>query len=140
MNNNSICVMLVDDNPDDNFFHEREIKQNNPKNVVLTKNSVVSALEHLKAAGAGSSPDLILLDINMPGMNGWEFLEEYKKIEQRAGHPPIIIMLTTSENTDDAAKAKGWALVSDYISKPLTEEIMKGIISTYFSGKKKNDP
>jgi CheY-like chemotaxis protein len=138
MNETSICVMLVDDNPDDNFFHEREIKQNNPNNVVLTKNSVVDALEHLKSTGPG--PDLILLDINMPGMNGWEFLEEYQKLDDNSGRRPIIIMLTTSENPDDEAKAKGWAVVSDYISKPLTEEIMKGIIGKYFSGKKKNGP
>jgi CheY-like chemotaxis protein len=132
MSENSICVMLVDDNPDDNFFHEREIKQQNPDNIVLTKNSVAKALEYLKSTGEGQHPDLILLDINMPGMNGWEFLEEYKRLEKKAGRRPIIIMLTTSENPDDAAKAKGLDLVSDYISKPLTEAIMKGIIKAFF--------
>jgi CheY-like chemotaxis protein len=135
MNDTFICVMLVDDNPDDNFFHQREIKQHNPDNVVLMKNSGVSALEYLKSTGAGQYPDLILLDINMPGMNGWEFLEEYKRLDKKDGLQPIIIMLTTSENPDDASKARGLAFVADYISKPLTEEIMTRIIGKHFSGK-----
>ena len=125
--------MLVDDNPEDNFFHERGIKLNNPDNIVLKKNSAAKALEYLGSTkGEDPHPDLILLDINMPGMNGWEFLEAYKRMDRGAGRRPIIIMLTTSENPDDAAKAKGLAFVSDYISKPLTEEIMKGIIDAYF--------
>jgi len=132
----SISVMLVDDNPDDNFFHQREIKQNNPGNIVLTMNSGVNALEYLKSTGQGQHPDLILLDINMPGMNGWEFLEEFKRLDKKGGKQPIIIMLTTSENPDDAAKTEGLAFVADYISKPLTEEIMGMIIRKHFSVKK----
>ena len=125
--------MLVDDNPDDNFFHEREILQNNPANIVLTKNSGMMALEYLRLDTGGPHPNLILLDINMPGMNGWEFLEEYNLLEKAVRSRAIIVILTTSENPDDVAKAKGLTSVSGCISKPLTEGIMKGLIDKHFT-------
>ena len=126
--------MLVDDNPDDNFFHEREIKKINLANIVKTKNSGIEALEYLKSKKDNKDPhpDLIFLDINMPGMNGWEFLQEYNQLDKELQSRAIIIMLTTSENPDDEARAKTWAFVSDYITKPLTKEIMKNIIDKYF--------
>jgi CheY-like chemotaxis protein len=133
MSEKAISIMLVDDNPDDNFFHEREIKRNNPNNSVIKMNSGAKALDYLKSIeNEGSRPDLILLDINMPGMNGWEFLEEYSRLEKEVKLRSIIIILTTSENPDDVARAKGWVSVSDYRSKPLTGEIMADIIGKYF--------
>jgi CheY-like chemotaxis protein len=133
MSGKAISIMLVDDNPDDNFFHEREIKRNNRENVVIKMTSGAKALDHLKSIrDAGPHPDLILLDINMPGMNGWEFLEEYRRLEEEFKFRSVIIILTTSENPDDVAKAKGRASVSDYRSKPLTGEIMADIIGKYF--------
>jgi CheY-like chemotaxis protein len=125
--------MLIDDNPDDNFFHIREIKKNNLDNIVITKNSGTEALEYLKSnRDECHHPDLIFLDINMPGMNGWEFLQEYNQLDKKLQCQAIVIMLTTSENPDDEARAKTWSFVSDYITKPLTQEIMSNIIGRYF--------
>ena len=128
------CIMLVDDNQDDNFFHEREIKKNNPATIVITKNNAMSALEYLKSAKdkVNLQPDLILLDINMPGMNGWEFLQEYNLLAEELQGRVIIIMLTTSENSDDIEKAKSGSFVSDFITKPMTKDIMKKLIEQYF--------
>ena len=123
--------MLVDDNADDNFFHAREIKKTRPAPVIVTKDSGIKALEYLKSKEEPHS-DLIFLDINMPGMNGWEFLKEYNKLEKALQSRAIIIMLTTSDNPDDVAKANTNSFVSDYITKPLTKEIMKDIIEKYF--------
>lgn len=133
MNKELRCIMLVDDNPDDNFFHEREIKKNNSSNIVITKNTGIEALEYLKSdKGKGANPDLIFLDINMPGMNGWEFLEQYSQLDKQLQSKALIIMLTTSDNSDDLAKVKQWSFVSDYITKPLTREIMQNIINKHF--------
>jgi CheY-like chemotaxis protein len=130
--------MLVDDNPDDNFFHEREIKQNNPENIVVTQNSATKALEYLKLnPDEHPHPGLIFLDINMPRMNGWEFLEEYSRLDEKIRSRVLIVMLTTSENPDDLAKAKGWSFVADYRSKPLTEGMMEEIINKYFQSQQK---
>jgi CheY-like chemotaxis protein len=126
--------MLVDDNLDDNFFHEREIKKNNLATIVVAKNTGLEALEYLKSKKDIShlQPDLIFLDINMPGMNGWEFLKEYDRLGKKLQSNVIIIMLTTSDNPDDETRSKTWNFVSDYITKPLTKEIMEDIIKKYF--------
>ena len=126
--------MLVDDNPDDNFFHEREIKRNDPGTVVITKEDGREALQYLKSAKDKeyTHPDIIFLDINMPGMNGWDFLREYSRLDKDLQSRVIIIMLTTSETPEDKANANEWNLVSDFITKPLTREKMVDIISRYF--------
>jgi len=126
--------MLVDDNHSDNFFHEREIKKHNPAIIVIAKNSGKEGLDYLRSTGTTENilPDLIFLDINMPGMNGWEFLHEYHELEKDIQSNVIVIMLTTSDNPDDEAKAKNWDFISDYITKPLTKEIMTDIIDKYF--------
>jgi CheY-like chemotaxis protein len=135
MNNKLKCIMLVDDNHDDNFFHEREIKKNNLATIVIEKNTGLEALEYLKSKKdiANMQPDLIFLDINMPGMNGWEFLKEYNRLDKKLQSHVIIIMLTTSDNPDDEERSKTWNFVSGYITKPLTKEIMEDIIKKYFT-------
>jgi CheY-like chemotaxis protein len=126
--------MLVDDNEHDNFFHEREIKKSNHETVVIVKKSGLEALEYLKSKNTVEDfkPDLIFLDINMPGMNGWEFLKEYNKLSKEIQSRVIIVMLTTSDNPDDCLKAKSWTFVSDYITKPLTREKVEDIINSHF--------
>jgi CheY-like chemotaxis protein len=126
-------VMLVDDNPHDNFFHEREIRKANAESIVIVKNSGQDALAHLCSEKTDAKPDLIFLDINMPGMNGWEFLKEYDLLAEEFKNGAIIIMLTTSSNPDDMAKAKACELVFDFITKPLTCEIMEDITNRYFN-------
>ncbi len=123
--------MLIDDSPDDNFFHKREIRKADLTTTVITENSGREALEYLRSKKEPHS-DLIFLDINMPGMNGWEFLEEYNKLGKELQCQAIIIMLTTSENSDDIAKSKTFSSISDYITKPLTKEILSEIIEKYF--------
>jgi CheY-like chemotaxis protein len=127
-------IMLVDDNSDDNFFHEREIKKSLPSTVVIAKNSAIDALDYLKSIKAKTElpPVLIFLDINMPLMDGWEFLEEYQQLDKNIQSKITIIMLSTSDNPYDMARAKTFSIVNDYIIKPLTKEIMTDITNKYF--------
>jgi CheY-like chemotaxis protein len=127
--------MLIDDDADDNFFHEKAIKGNDAENIVVVQNSGFKALEYLKLKDDRESPhpDLIFLDINMPRMNGWEFLDAYNLLDKKLQSDAIIIMLTTSQNLEDKARASSWSFVYDYISKPLTEDMMKEITKKYFA-------
>ena len=129
------CIMLVDDNPDDNFYHQRVIKKFDPSYIVVTKQRGLGALEYLRAKkdSGNTHPDLIFLDINMPGMNGWEFIQEYNKMDKEFQSHIIVVMLTTSDNPDDKMKAKLFEGVSDFKTKPLTKEMLEDITSKYFS-------
>jgi|SRR4051812_14939380 len=128
------CILLVDDNADDNFFHEWEIKKCCPDITVVAKQTGIDGLGYLKLEKdkKNQHPDLIFLDINMPGMNGWEFLAEYNKLDEKYKSKAIVVMLTTSENPDDRAKAKSLNLTSDFKTKPLTQAMLKEIKDKYF--------
>lgn len=124
--------MLIDDNMDDNFIHERVIKKSGAADIVVAKQTGIDALEYLKSKNDNEDlhPDLIFLDINMPGMNGWEFLEEYEKLDRQFQSKAIVIMLTTSDNPDDKMKVTN--LASVFKTKPLTKEMLEEIIDKYF--------
>jgi len=124
-------IMLIDDNPDDNFIHERAIRKINSDSVIITKHSGTEALDYLNCKESPHS-DLIFLDINMPGMNGWEFLTQYSKLDKKLQYQAIIIMLTTSDNDDDIAKSKTMSSITDFITKPLTKVKMNAICEKYF--------
>jgi CheY-like chemotaxis protein len=73
-------------------------------------------------------PDIIFLDINMPVMDGWHFLEEYIKLKPRIGKVITIYMISTSVDPEDIERAKKIREVSDYIVKPVMPGMLKGII------------
>jgi CheY-like chemotaxis protein len=128
--------MLIDDDEPTNFFTQIILEEAGCTETIKVTQGGREALDYLsKSEGKVMdpqfpSPDLIFLDINMPAMNGWEFLEEYKKIE--SVNKRVIIMLTTSLFPEDRIKAQQMPEVAGFEHKPLTEEKVNEIVSRYF--------
>ncbi len=130
--------MLVDDNPADNEYHKIIIDQADVCNQVKVAYDGVEAISYLKNSGETGKaeefpkPDIIYLDINMPRMNGFEFLIEYEKLDGHLKSKVMIIMLTTSLNPDDRAKALTYKEVVDFENKPLSVQLIKETVEKYF--------
>lgn len=75
-------------------------------------------------------PDVILLDINMPVMDGWQFLDEFTKVKSGNDGKTIIYMMSSSVNPADLEKAKTYELISDYLVKPVNKTILKEIVAS----------
>ncbi len=130
-------ILLVDDDEMANFIHLRAIKKAEIDVVVDVARNALEALEVLKESnkGAASSsiqPNLIFLDINMPFMDGWEFLDEYKKIFENRQEQIIILMLTTSLNPDDEKRSESRKEISMFLNKPLTTEKLETVLQKFF--------
>ena len=128
------CILLVDDSYEDNFYHQRSIHKLDCTHQVFIAQNGKEALDFLQTSENGKypSPELIFMDINMPVMDGWEFLKAYEKLDEDQKGEVIIVMLTTSINPDDQEKAKAFQSVKDYINKPLTVELLQEILDKYF--------
>lgn len=129
-------ILLVDDDEATNFLNQRVIRKADINTEVQVANNGREALEYLTSTGKFSrmpAPEagLIFLDINMPGMNGWEFLEAYKKLPEEQTRRIRVLMLTTSINPDEEKKAIDIPEVKGFIHKPLTPDKLEKAINVY---------
>ncbi|MFK7741588.1 MAG: response regulator [Planctomycetota bacterium] len=115
------CVMLVDDDEADNFFHRRALQKSGRVDNVVVVDDPRQALAEL-AAGA-IKPNLMFLDINMPGMNGWEFLQCYEALPEEQRQAMVVVMLSTADLTAHRDKVEASPTVHTFRSKPLTSEM-----------------
>jgi CheY-like chemotaxis protein len=130
-------ILLVDDDEATNFLNQRVIRKADINAEVQVATNGREALEFLTNAGKFShlptlpEAGLIFLDINMPGMNGWEFLEAYKNLPEDQTRRIRVLMLTTSINPDEEKKAIDIPEVKGFIHKPLTQEKLEKAINVY---------
>lgn len=123
-------ILLVDDDFASNFLTRSVLEEMDAaENIYVTKNGE-EALQFIKShclESKNNCPELILLDVNMPIMDGFEFLEQFQKIEEINLHDTTVIMLTSSGRQKDIEKAKQYN-IHCYLEKPLTETNLKAIL------------
>jgi CheY-like chemotaxis protein len=116
--------MLIDDDKVCNFMSKRVLskKYNNPDLSIFT--DAFQALEHLRKCLASNNefPDILFVDINMPLMDGWEFLDYLEKFPDEILSKCHVFVLSSSISSHDIAKSKTYKRVRKYITKPLTAE------------------
>jgi CheY-like chemotaxis protein len=117
-------VLMIDDNELDLLISKKLISRQDPSLEFTEFTNAYQALDHLKA----EQPyfDVILLDLNMPEIDGWGFLNEYQQLESAQS---IVYILTSSLDARDKSRAEGYWAVKDYLDKPLKAHYIEKIIA-----------
>lgn len=123
-------LTLVDDDDIFVFLTTKIIEQTNLVDLIKGFGNGLDAINFLKENknNVDALPDIILLDLSMPIMNGWQFLEEYNKLNPTIGKKITIYICSSSISPDDITRAKTISEVSDYIIKPITKDKLIDLI------------
>lgn len=126
-------IFVIDDDPMVLFIHETVIEESDLIEPVLCFLSAEAALEAIGKHNDIKTQFLLLLDINMPAMSGWQMLDELMKHPQKENIS--VVMATSSINESDKEKAYSYELVSGYLSKPINAEHIESLkINSKLSG------
>lgn len=133
MSKNYYSVMLIDDNEIDNLINQKMIEAANIADNIYIHTGARSAIEFLRnIEGLGADiikilPEIIFLDIDMPLMDGFQFLDEFEKLADTTKSHCNIVMLTSSINPQDVNKSQKYSYVKKYINKPLSQENLENL-------------
>lgn len=127
------CILLIDDDEATNFLNKMTLERSACASHIRVATSGRAALNYLRGGAVDCiRPDLIFLDINMPAMDGWEFLEQYRLLPPEKKADTVLIMLTTSLNPDDEKRTLAIPEVSGFEHKPLNHARLARLLKKYF--------
>ncbi len=123
-------AMVIDDSALERFLAEILIKNSGFAKEVACFNSPVDALVHITEPGKDDSvlPDVIFVDICMPMMNGFGFLDEYLLLPEAVRRHCKIVMMSSTRSPEDYAQMKKYPVISAFLPKPLSEAALKGLV------------
>jgi CheY-like chemotaxis protein len=130
-------IVLVDDNETTSFLNNRLLGRIGAAEHVSTFSRADEAYERIWGGQTGGSadavptPDLVFVDLKMPGVSGFEFLELYNALPENVQSKTVMAVLTTSMHSADTARVAQYPNV-EYLTKPLTEEKMQKLLEKRF--------
>jgi CheY-like chemotaxis protein len=143
------CILLIDDDEPTNFLNRMTLEQSGCTRHIRIVQSGQAALDYLRGCipslpdnGNDPSPitpdtrlrpDLIFLDINMPAMDGWEFMAQYRTLPPEKKADTVLIMLTTSLNPDDELRTRTIPEINGFENKPLKQDRLEKLLKKYFN-------
>lgn len=124
-------IALIDDDDTFVFLTKKVIEQTNLVEQIKVFGNGRDAINFLKENSGNPDllPEIILLDLNMPIMDGWQFLEDYILLKPKIGKKITIYIISSSISPHDIERAKGINAVSDFIIKPVTKEKFIALLS-----------
>jgi CheY-like chemotaxis protein len=122
-------VLLIDDNEIDNYVSKHVVSHSKMAEKISVKGSAIEALEYLETVkgNADEFPDFIFLDIRMPQMDGFGFLEEFIKFPEVINNQCSVAMLSSSSDQGDIDRAMQYPVVKKYLTKPLSIEKLESL-------------
>lgn len=124
-------ILCVDDDPITLMLYKMVIAKASFTEEIITAKNGQEALDYynnLKTNGEPHSPELIFLDLNMPVMGGWEFLDNFIKSDyQEFNTKTKVIVLSSTIDPTDIEKSKTYSIVIDFLSKPITKEMLEDL-------------
>ncbi|MEM6644583.1 MAG: response regulator [Bacteroidota bacterium] len=123
-------IILIDDDATTNYLNKIIIEKSGLVDQILVFDSATEALGFFEQSAGEVNGSLVLLDINMPIMNGWEFLDRYSHLNEKGEEK--IVLLTSSISPSDKKAAEENPYVADFKSKPLSSVVIKELVQEYF--------
>jgi CheY-like chemotaxis protein len=131
------CILLIDDNADDNIYNQIIIEKMNMTDNIKVAENGIEALNYLEEDQ--KPPDLILLDINMPKMNGWEFLEIYRAYCAENKLSSNVVVLASSLSKEEEQRLDSISVIASHKIKPLTKSMLEEISGQYLQNNGSNE-
>lgn len=129
MQNGYKTCLLIDDNYIDNFVTRRILESSNFAEKIIVQQSATEAIDAIR--NGFIKPDVIFLDLRMPLMNGFEFLQEYDKLKDHDKSSTKIFMLSSSLDPVDVKRSGQNKYITQFIHKPLTQKILEELSAWY---------